>query len=149
MACSRLASLLLDAQSKQLYSKVLDVLPPPFDGDSPGRKKVAMSLEISCEEVHAKRRRGDRFLLLDCREPHEWDAVHLNDAQLLPMSVIAERIGELESSKQQEVIVYCHHGGRSLRVANWLSQQGFSNVKSMAGGIDEWAIRIEPGLPRY
>ncbi len=108
-----------------------------------------MALEISCEDVAAKRNAGVEFLLLDCREQGEWDLVHIEGAKLLPMSQIAERVSELEDAKTGAVVVYCHHGGRSLRVTNWLLQQGFTNVQSMAGGIDEWAVMIEPGMARY
>ena len=59
------------------------------------------------------------------------------------------RVGELESFKSKEVVVHCHHGGRSLKVANWLRQQGFSKAQSMAGGIDEWAAEIDKSLTRY
>jgi rhodanese-related sulfurtransferase len=45
--------------------------------------------------------------------------------------------------------VHCHHGGRSLRVVRWLREQGFSRAQSMAGGIDQWAVDIDPSLPRY
>lgn len=113
------------------------------------RKSLIMSLEISCDDVHAKRQRGENFLLLDCREQNEWDQVHIEGGQLLPMSELADRASELDDRKSDEIVVYCHHGGRSLRVTRWLAQQGFSNVKSMAGGIDEWAARIEPGMARY
>jgi rhodanese-related sulfurtransferase len=106
-------------------------------------------LEIDCRSVKAKLDQGADFLLLDCREKTEHDTVHIPEAVLLPMSEIQERVAELEPHKQREIVVHCHHGGRSLRVTNWLRQQGFANVKSMAGGIDEWATTIDTTLPRY
>ncbi len=106
-------------------------------------------LEITCQEVHEKRSREEPFLLLDCREQDEFDLVRIEGACLLPMSELAERVSELESRRGEEIVVYCHHGGRSLRVARWLQGQGYADVKSMAGGIDEWATLIEPTLPRY
>lgn len=107
------------------------------------------SIEIDCQNVKSKLDSDDSFLLLDCREQNEWDHVRIDGATLLPMSEIQERVGELDAHRDGEVIVYCHHGGRSLQVANWLRQQGFSQAQSMAGGIDVWAQEIEPGLPRY
>ncbi len=106
-------------------------------------------LEIDCRSVKAKLDQKADFLLLDCREKSEYDTVHIAAALLLPMSEMQARIAELEAHKQREIVIHCHHGGRSLRVTNWLRQQGFSNVKSMAGGIDEWATAIDTSLPRY
>jgi rhodanese-related sulfurtransferase len=106
-------------------------------------------LEIDCPSVKAKLDAGDQFLFIDCRESSEYDAVKIEGATLLPMSEMAERVGELEEHRESEIIIHCHHGGRSLRVANWLRQQGFSTAQSMAGGIDVWAVEIEPGMLRY
>ncbi len=106
-------------------------------------------LEIDCPSVKAKLDAGDRFLFIDCRETSEYEAVRIEGATLLPMSEMAERVGELEEHRESEIIIHCHHGGRSLRVANWLRQQGFSSAQSMAGGIDVWAVEIEPGMVRY
>ena len=105
--------------------------------------------EITIQQVNEKRTQGDDFLLLDCREQDEFETVHIEGATLIPMSEITERVSELDPYRDSEVIVYCHHGGRSLRVTNWLLQQGLSNVKSMAGGIDQWAIEIDTSLERY
>lgn len=106
-------------------------------------------LEIDCRSVKAKLDQQADFLLLDCREKTEYDTVHIPEATLLPMSELQTRVGELEPQKQREIIVHCHHGGRSLRVTNWLRAQGFPNVQSMAGGIDEWATTVDTSLPRY
>lgn len=109
----------------------------------------ANPLEIDCRSVKSKLDSGADLLLLDCREKSEYDTVKISQAVLLPMSEIQARTSELESHKNREIVVHCHHGGRSLRVAKYLLGLGFTNVKSMAGGIDEWALTIEPGLPRY
>lgn len=106
-------------------------------------------LEVSCQAVKAQLDNGEEFVLIDCREPVEHEHVHLEAATLLPMSQMMERVGELEPHRSQPIVVHCHHGGRSLQVAQWLQQQGFADVKSMAGGIDLWAVEIDPSLPRY
>jgi len=106
-------------------------------------------LEVDTATVKAKLDAGEEFLFLDCREPDEYETVCIEGTTLLPMSELQERSSELEPYQQKEVIVHCHHGGRSLQVTIWLKQQGFANVRSMAGGIDEWAEKIEPGMHRY
>ena len=108
-----------------------------------------LPMEVDCRQVKQKLDAGEKFLLLDCREQSEYDTVKITEAVLLPMSQIQERIGELETHKDGLIIVHCHHGGRSLRVANWLRGQGYSQAQSMAGGIDDWAVQIDPSLSRY
>jgi adenylyltransferase/sulfurtransferase len=108
-----------------------------------------LPLEISCQQTASEVAADPSIVLLDCREQDEWDLVNIDDAVLLPMSQIAGRVSELEPHREHRVIVYCHHGGRSARVAQWLRQQGFAGAQSMAGGIDEWAQTIEPGMTRY
>lgn len=106
-------------------------------------------LETTCQAVHQKRQAGQPFLFLDCREPDEAAVARIEGTLLIPMSQLAERAGELEAYREQPVIVHCHHGGRSLRVANWLRQQGFTQAASMAGGIDQWAAEIDSTIARY
>ena len=110
---------------------------------------MSLPLEIDCRSVKSKLDQNADFLLLDCREKTEYDTVHIPQAVLLPMSEMKTWIGDLEAQKQREIIVHCHHGGRSLRVANLLRQVGFINAQSMAGGMDEWATEIDKTLPRY
>lgn len=108
-----------------------------------------LELEISCRQVDTKRRSGETLLLLDCREPEEVSRVRLEDVMTIPMGEVSQRLLELAPFRQQPLVVYCHHGGRSLQVATWLREQGFPSVQSMAGGIDRWAVEIEPGMARY
>lgn len=106
-------------------------------------------LEVSCAEVKQRLEANDDLLLLDCREQDEHDLVSIAGAKLLPMSELQERHAELAEYKDRPLVVHCHHGGRSLQVANWLRGQGYDQAQSMAGGIDVWAQEIEPGMARY
>ena len=92
---------------------------------------------------------GAELLLLACREPKEQELVHLSDATLLPMDELPARIDELEPHRAKEIIVYCHLGIRSLQVATWMREQGFSQAKRMIGGIEQWAQQIDRSLARY
>lgn len=109
----------------------------------------ARPVEIDCRSVKAKLDAGESFLLLDCREREEHQLVNIKAAHLLPMSELTERVEELQPYRNSEIVVHCHHGGRSMKVAAWLLEQGFSDVKSMAGGIDVWSLEIDKSLPRY
>ncbi|MCG6158402.1 rhodanese-like domain-containing protein [Rubinisphaera margarita] len=106
-------------------------------------------LEVSCAQVKEMLDDERDFLLLDCREVEEYETVHIEGAKLMPMSEIVRKVGQIDEHREKPVIVYCHHGGRSLRVTKFLIDQGFTDVKSMAGGIDEWAEKIDPSKPRY
>jgi rhodanese-related sulfurtransferase len=106
-------------------------------------------LEVNVSAVQAKQAAGEPFLFLDCREPEESATAKIPGTTLLPMSQLADRVGELEPHRTGEIIVHCHHGGRSLRVARWLRQQGFARVASLAGGIDAWSQTVDPTIPRY
>jgi rhodanese-related sulfurtransferase len=107
-----------------------------------------LPLEVDCRSVKARLDAGE-IVLVDCREADEHATVHIAGTTLLPMSELAARARELEPHRGKNVVVHCHHGGRSFRVASWLRQQGFDKAQSMAGGIDAWAEEIEPGMVRY
>lgn len=108
-----------------------------------------LPLEISCEAVQAKLDAREGLLLLDCRENDEHAVARIEAATLLPMSELAARVGEIEAHRDGDIVVHCHHGGRSLRVVHWLREQGFARAQSMAGGIDRWAEAVDRTVPRY
>jgi rhodanese-related sulfurtransferase len=103
--------------------------------------------EIAPGDLRGKVDRGEQFVLLDVREPEEVAIVRLPGSVHIPMGEVPGRLHELDPDK--ETIVYCHHGVRSLHVANFLAQRDFEHVMSLAGGIDAWAVEIEPGMRRY
>lgn len=105
--------------------------------------------EISVEELKKKLDHHEDFTLIDVREPFEHQIAHIKAAQLIPLGQLEARLKELESSKQKEIVVHCHHGGRSRRALEFLKSKGFSNLKNVAGGIDEWSQKVDPSVPRY
>lgn len=86
-------------------------------------------------------------LVLDVREAFEWDLCHLPGAEHIPMRQIPENLSALP--RDRHLLVLCHHGGRSLRVTEFLRQRDFAHVSNIAGGIDAWAEQIDPTLSRY
>jgi rhodanese-related sulfurtransferase len=108
-----------------------------------------LPIEVSVGDVHSLYSNQDDFYFLDCRRVDEHQIAKINGAQLIPMDSLVARVNELEPYRDKRIVVHCHHGGRSLRVAQWLRQQGFSAAQSMAGGIDAWAIQIDPTIARY
>lgn len=110
---------------------------------------MTVPLEMDCRAVKARLDAGESFLFLDCREPDEFAIAKIAGTVLIPMSQLPDRMNELETWRNQSIVVHCHHGGRSLRVTNWLRQQGFAAVTNMSGGIDEWSQQIDPSVPRY
>jgi rhodanese-related sulfurtransferase len=101
------------------------------------------------EEVHTKREVGEAPFVLDVRTHPELDIAKLDFAAHIPMDEIPERVAELEHRLEQEIIVMCHHGGRSARVRDYLVSAGFKNVRNLVGGIEAYACRIDTSLNRY
>ncbi len=106
-------------------------------------------MEIDCRSVKQKLDAGEDLLFIDCREPDEHATAKIAAAKLVPMSEIADRLGELEPYRQRPIVVHCHHGGRSMRVVRWLREQGYKLAQNMTGGIDAWSQEIDPNVPRY
>ena len=104
-------------------------------------------MQISAKEVNERVRRGDKLLLIDVREPWEYDLVKIPGAKLIPLGTLPAKLDTLLEA--DEVICYCHHGMRSLDAVVWLRQQGVENAKSMAGGIERWSVEVDPQVPRY
>jgi rhodanese-related sulfurtransferase len=103
--------------------------------------------QIEPRELAKRLAQPDAPLLLDVREPGEWQFCHIAGALHLPMNQLAQRLGELD--REREMIVYCHHGIRSQFAARFLSERGFTRVQNLVGGIDAWSIEVDPNMPRY
>jgi rhodanese-related sulfurtransferase len=106
-------------------------------------------LEVDVSTVRDILANGEDFVLLDCREPAEADIAAIRGAVLIPMGQIPMAADRLKTMDGKRIIVHCHHGGRSLRVANWLRSNGHRDAQSMAGGIDAWSLEIDQTVPRY
>lgn len=86
-------------------------------------------------------------LLLDVREPGEHAICQIPGSILMPMNSVPARLAELDPAR--ETVVICHHGGRSMQVAMYLARQGFERVINLAGGVEGWAVQVDPSMARY
>ncbi len=103
-------------------------------------------VQVSVEEARDLLAQAEPPQLLDCRQPEEWDLVRLPGATLAPLPELLDHVDDLDP--RRPVLVYCHHGIRSINAAIMLEQRGFTTM-SMRGGIDAWSLRIDPTVPRY
>jgi len=103
-------------------------------------------VEIAPQEVDQMRKSGVDLVLIDVREQWEYDTARIEGSTLIPMRQVPQRAGEIPVGKP--VVVHCHHGGRSLQVVRWLRQNGVE-ARNLTGGIDRWALEIDPNVPRY
>ena len=104
-------------------------------------------LQIEPRHVKDRLERGETLLLVDVREPWEHQLCRIEGAKLVPMGAIPSSLPLFEQA--DEVILYCHHGIRSLDAAVWLRQQGIEGARSMAGGIERWSREVDSSVPRY
>ena len=105
-------------------------------------------LEIDPSEVKRRLDAGELIRLVDVREPFEHQMAHIACAELIPMRNVPQALASLRAGAGQ-LVLFCHHGMRSMQVTQWLRRQGFANCLSMAGGIDRWSLEIDPAVPRY
>jgi rhodanese-related sulfurtransferase len=109
-----------------------------------------LPLETTPSDVKRKLEAGDPVHLIDVREPVEYQTARIEGAELIPMRTVPARLQEIENKAETGIlVVYCHHGMRSLQVVSWLREQGIANCQSMAGGIDLWSALVDPKVPRY
>lgn len=108
-------------------------MPAPFD--------------MEVEDLDRIRTSGGDPLVLDVREPGEVAICALPDSLHIPMGALPARVGELP--RDRDIVVVCHHGGRSAQVTMWLRSQGFSQATNLNGGVDAWARRIDPNMKVY
>jgi rhodanese-related sulfurtransferase len=106
--------------------------------------------EVSVSEVKTRLDAGEKLVLIDVREPGEHQICRIDGAPLIPMNTVPQRLQDLEALADSSLlVVYCHHGVRSLNTVAWLRKQGVTNCVSMSGGIEAWSATIDPNVPRY
>jgi rhodanese-related sulfurtransferase len=98
-------------------------------------------------EVKKKLDRGDDFILVDVREPHEYQIARIAGAKLIPLGELPKRVNELD--KGAEIVAHCKMGGRSQQAVDLLKQSGFKNVRNMTGGITAWSDKVDSAVPKY
>src|SRR5438034_704763 len=103
--------------------------------------------EIDPAEVKAKIDRHEPFVLIDVREPHEYQIAHIPYAKLIPLGELPKRVNELNSA--DEIVAHCKSGMRSAKAVDFLKQAGFRKVKNMKGGILAWSDKVDPTVPKY
>ena len=104
--------------------------------------------QITVQDLKRKQEAHENFFLLDVREPHEYPIANLG-APLIPVGSLDQRIAEVPVAKDAEIVVHCRSGARSQKAAVILRNHGFTNVQNLAGGILEWADKIDPSMPKY
>jgi adenylyltransferase/sulfurtransferase len=105
------------------------------------------NMEVAPGEVKDMLARGEKLLFVDVREKWEYDTTHIEGSVLIPLREIPANLARLEAAS--ELVLFCHHGMRSLDAAAWLRSQGVEGARSMSGGIDRWSAEIDPNVPRY
>jgi molybdopterin/thiamine biosynthesis adenylyltransferase/rhodanese-related sulfurtransferase len=120
-----------------------------FCGVPQGQMEDAKPIEgdIEATEVKQKIDRGDRFVLIDVREPHEYQICRIPQAKLIPLGELPKRVSELDTA--DEIIAHCKSGARSAKAVDFLKQAGFKKVRNMKGGILAWSDKVDPTVPKY
>ncbi len=103
--------------------------------------------QMDVTELKGKIDRGERFILVDVREPHEYQICRIPGSKLIPLGELAKRVGELDPAA--ETVVHCKMGGRSAKAVEFLKKAGFQNVSNLAGGILAWSDKVDPRVPKY
>ena len=104
--------------------------------------------EITVSQLKEMQDAHKEFILLDVRETFEYEFSNIG-GQLIPLDQLPDRLNEIEQHKDKELIIMCRSGSRSARACEFLSRNGFTNVKNLKGGINDWAREIDSSLPIY
>jgi sulfur-carrier protein adenylyltransferase/sulfurtransferase len=119
-----------------------------FCGFGRGEEPVVETTgDIEPTEVKQKIDRGDNFVLIDVREPHEYQICNIPSARLIPLGELPKRVNELNTA--DEIVAHCKSGMRSAKAVEFLKQAGFKRVRNMKGGILAWSDKVDPSVPKY
>jgi rhodanese-related sulfurtransferase len=128
--------------NRLLTEPVSSLLPMPMDS--------ALPVEISGQEAQRLlAEKGANLRLIDVRDPEEYAVCRLPGAQLISLQVLPAEAPIKLPEKDADILLYCHHGMRSLRAAEYMRSVGYPNARSIAGGIDQWSREIDATIPRY
>jgi sulfur-carrier protein adenylyltransferase/sulfurtransferase len=105
--------------------------------------------ELTAAELQSALAKGEKLLLIDVREPGEFETARIDGSRLIPLGQLAARLHEIADWKPARVVAHCHKGGRSAKACALLRDAGFANVANLSGGIDAWSITVDPKVPRY
>lgn len=103
--------------------------------------------KMSVTELDSKMKTKQRPYMLDVREPSEREICKLEDDKNIPLKDLPNRLSEL--NKDQEILIYCRSGGRSMQACQYLAEQGFTNVTNLTGGVLAWSDYVDPTMPKY
>jgi adenylyltransferase/sulfurtransferase len=119
-----------------------------FCGVKPAQPQSAPAGDqIDPTEVKGKLDRGDKFLLIDVREPHEYQIARIPGAKLIPLGELQKHLNELDPNA--EFVAHCKSGMRSQKAVDLMKQNGFKNVRNMTGGILLWSDKVDRTVPKY
>lgn len=104
-------------------------------------------MQLSALQLQEKIRQNQQLLLLDVREQHEYSYAHIQGSQLMPLGLIPTKAKALE--RDQDIVLICHHGVRSMQAAVFLNHSGFKRLYNLTGGIDAWSVECDSSVPRY
>src|SRR5690348_1297170 len=119
----------------------------PSPNAAPAQESKVNEGEIDVTEVKAMLDRGDKFVLIDVREPHEYKICNIPAAKLIPLGEVTQRLHELD--KNADIVIHCKSGMRSDKACGILKQAGFPHVRNMKGGILAWSDKVDPSVPKY
>jgi len=103
--------------------------------------------EIGVTDLKSSLDNGEEIVLLDVREPHEYEICQLDNSAMIPLGQLQARVGEL--NPESNLVVYCRSGVRSMKAVKFLSEAGFGTVRNLVGGVLSWADKVDPGMPKY
>ena len=116
-------------------------------GNSMTPNDTQSPIEIDPSSVKQMLERGEVLLFVDVREHWEHEVSRVEGSTLIPLREIPANVARFRDAS--EIVLFCHHGRRSLNAAVWLRSQGIGNARSMTGGIDRWSVEVDPQVPRY